>query len=77
MLSSLLAVIYIWRVIETAYFQSPPADRKNQGEVSEAPLSMLLPMWTLIAASVYFGVETSASLDVAARAAEFLLGAGR
>ena len=76
-LSSLLAVIYIWRVIETAYFQSPPADRKNQDEVREAPLSMLLPMWALIAASVYFGVETSASLDVAARAAEFLLGAGR
>ncbi len=76
-LSSLLAVIYVWRVIEAAYFQSPPADRENSVEVREAPLSMLLPMWALIAACVYFGVETSASVDVAARAAEFLLGAAR
>ncbi len=76
-LSSLLAVIYVWRVIEAAYFQSPPADQEKSDDVREAPLSMLLPMWALIAASVYFGVETSASVDVAARAAEFLLGAAK
>lgn len=76
-LSSLLAVIYVWRVIEAAYFQSPPADHDGKDEVREAPLSMLLPMWALIAACVYFGVETSASVDVAARAAEFLLGSAQ
>ena len=37
---------------------------------------MLVPMWILIGANVYFGIETSASLGVARRAAAMLLGAG-
>ena len=70
-LSSLLAVIYIWRVIETAYFRPVP---KDAPEISEAPLSMLVPMWLLTAASVYFGVDATHTLGIAVSAAEFLLG---
>ena len=74
-LSSLLAVIYVWRVIEVAYFQAPP--KRAQGdEVGEAPLSMLIPLWVLIGANLYFGIETSASVGVAKEAAKFLLSSG-
>ena len=40
-ISSLMAVIYIWRVIEVVYFQAAPAGR---AAVKEAPLMMMIPM---------------------------------
>jgi multicomponent Na+:H+ antiporter subunit D len=67
--SSLLAVIYIWRVVEVAYFRPPP---KGSAEVSEAPLSMLVPLWILIGASYYFGIDATQTLDIAFAAAETL-----
>jgi len=71
LLSSLLAVAYVWRVVEAAYFKEPlDPDR----EVSEAPLSMLIPMWVLIGATLVFGLLTTRSAGVAQRAAEALLG---
>jgi multicomponent Na+:H+ antiporter subunit D len=72
LLGSLLAVIYIWRVVEAAYFRPRPAGAEA---VSEAPLGMLLPLWLLVAASVYFGLDTSLTLGTAERAAALLLGA--
>ena len=70
LLSSLLALVYVWRVVEVAYFQAPP----EGAEKREAPLSMLIPTWLLIGASIVFGIWTSASAGIAARAAEALLG---
>jgi multicomponent Na+:H+ antiporter subunit D len=69
--SSLLALVYVWRVVEAAYFRPAP---EGAAEVSEAPLAMLIPTWLLILANVYFGVDTSLTLGVARRAAETLLG---
>ena len=71
-ISSLLAVIYIWRVVEAAYFRDPPPD----APAGEAPLSLLLPTWVLIALNVYFGIETSLPVGVAEHAARALMGAG-
>ena len=71
LLSSLLAVIYVWRVVEVAYFHPLPADN---ADVREAPLSMLVPMWVLVLASIYFGSHATFTLDVAGRAAEALMG---
>jgi multicomponent Na+:H+ antiporter subunit D len=73
-LSSLLAVVYVWRVVEVVYFQSAPEPDLTDPAVREAPLDMLVPTWLLIAATVYFGVDTSASVGVAGRAAAMLLG---
>ena len=70
--SSLIAVIYIWRVIESAYFRAPPEDLKN---VKEAPLSLLIPAWILVIGNVYFGIETSLPVSMAELAASTLLGA--
>lgn len=68
--SSLLAVIYIWRVIEAAYLRDPVPGRT----VGEAPLSMLVPTWILVAANIYFGIEADFTVSVARTAAEGLVG---
>lgn len=72
LLTSLLAVIYIWRVVEAAYFKPAP----DGPPLQEAPLTLLIPTWALALANLYFGVETSLNADVARRAAETLLGIG-
>jgi multicomponent Na+:H+ antiporter subunit D len=69
---SLLAVVYIWRVVEAAYFQGVDEDV----EVQEAPLSMLIPTYALVLANIYFGLNASLTTGVAGRAAEILLGVG-
>ena len=72
--SSLLAVVYVWKFVEVAYFRAPhsePAPRK------EAPLALLLPSWLLVAATIYFGFETSVSVDSAAGIAAMLQTGGR
>lgn len=74
LLSSLLAVIYIWRVVEVAYFQERAEDAPP---VSEAPFGVLLPTWALIAATLVFGIFTSLSVGAASSAAQMLLGGGQ
>ncbi|MCF8200293.1 MAG: monovalent cation/H+ antiporter subunit D family protein, partial [Sulfuritalea sp.] len=45
LLSSLLAIVYVWRFVETAYFRAPPAGHEAR---SEAPLALLVPAWILV-----------------------------
>ena len=71
LLSSLLALAYIWRVVEVAYFQAPT---EGAAPVPEAPLGILVPMWLLVGATVFFGIFTGASAGVAEQAAVQLLG---
>ena len=67
---SLLAIIYVWRVVEMAYLRPPP----EKLSVTEAPLSLLLPTWLLAGANVYFGVDTQFSVGMARQAAALLTG---
>ena len=71
--TSLLAAVYCGRVIEAAYFRDPKPG-SIQSHAREAPLMMLIPVWLLIAANIYFGIDTDLTVDVAERAAESLLG---
>ncbi|MDX1452312.1 MAG: monovalent cation/H+ antiporter subunit D family protein [Oleiphilaceae bacterium] len=68
---SLLAVVYIGRILEAAYFQSLPEDQDNS-HIKEVPWLMLLPMWILVVANIYFGVETSLTTEAAGSASEWL-----
>ncbi len=68
--SSFLAVIYVGRVIEVAWFREPSA---AVAEISEAPLSLLIPTWVLTAACVVFGIDAAFTAGVAERAAAALL----
>lgn len=73
LLSSLLGIIYIWRVIEVAYFRPV---LEGAPEIREAPLMMLIPTWGLVLANIYFGVDTRVSVGVARKAADILMGGG-
>jgi multicomponent Na+:H+ antiporter subunit D len=72
--SSLLGVIYVGRVIEMMILKPAP---EGAADVKEAPLSMLIPMAILVAANVYFGVNTELTVDLAERASHALMGVAR
>jgi len=69
--SSLLAVVYVWRFVEVAYFREPHAEASER---REAPLGLLVPAWILVLATLYFGLETSVTVGSAKAAAAMLLG---
>ena len=69
-LSSLLAIIYVWRIVEAAYLKPAPQDA---APITEAPLSMLLSLWVLALASIYFGVDTTNTINISLDAADMLL----
>ncbi|MDX1593526.1 MAG: monovalent cation/H+ antiporter subunit D family protein [Gammaproteobacteria bacterium] len=71
---SLLAVIYVWRVVETTYMQPRP---EGAVTVSEAPWHLLLPIWVLVAANIWFGIDTDLTVGVAGGIASDLLGSAR
>ncbi|MBI2357837.1 MAG: monovalent cation/H+ antiporter subunit D family protein, partial [Deltaproteobacteria bacterium] len=70
LLGSILAMVYVWKVVEVVYFRSP---RDPDRGVAEAPWSLVLPAWILIGASLYFGVDASLSSGLARQAARLLL----
>lgn len=68
---SLLAVVYVGKLIEALYFKPVTETSK---EVKEAPMLLLVPTWTLVIANIYFGFDTSLTVGVAEKAAAVLLG---
>ena len=70
LLGSLLAVVYVWRVVEAAYFH--PAEGRT-AEAVEAPVSMLAPTWILVGATLWFGITAVFTAGVAQRGAEVLM----
>jgi multicomponent Na+:H+ antiporter subunit D len=69
LIGSLLAVVYIGKLIEALYFK--PATETNL-IVKEAPMLLLAPTWTLILANIYFGLDAEFTVGVAERAAQVL-----
>jgi NADH:ubiquinone oxidoreductase subunit 2 (subunit N) len=87
---SVLAAVYVWRLVEPMYFAGPseapdaPDEAGGSHAPEEAPTSLLLrvglaaPTWALCIASILIGIDTDFSVDTAREAAErLLLGAGR
>ncbi|KZY85074.1 cation:proton antiporter, partial [Oleiphilus sp. HI0071] len=71
LLASLFAVVYIGRVLEAAYFQKLP-EGVDASSIKEAPILMLLPMWVLVLANIYFGLDTELTINAASSAASAL-----
>lgn len=67
--ASLLAVAYVWRVVEAAYLRGPAERTASR----EAPAGMLAAGLGMVLLCVYFGLDTSFSVGGAREAAEFLL----
>jgi len=72
LVGSLMAVVYIWRVVEVAYFRPSPEGQSD--ERMEAPLGLLIPTWILVLANLYFGIDASLTSSAASTAAASLLG---
>ncbi len=68
---SLLAVVYMGKLIEALYFR-PITDFGK--EVTEAPILLLVPTWLLVFANIYFGLDTELTVGVAEKAAAILGG---
>jgi multicomponent Na+:H+ antiporter subunit D len=69
--SSLIAIVYVGRVLEVAWLREPSAAIEH---ASDPPLSMLLPLVVLAAATIYFGIDTDWTVGIASTAAKTLLG---
>jgi multicomponent Na+:H+ antiporter subunit D len=69
--SSLLAVAYVWRFVEAAYFRQP---RRDIDAATRVPPSMAVTAAVLVLATIYFGLDTSFTVGSAAQAAAALLG---
>lgn len=68
--SSLLALAYVWRIVEAGYFKPVPDHVTDRREAGPA---LLVPLWVLAVANVYFGVYTSLPVGAATSAARILL----
>ncbi|MCF6199449.1 MAG: monovalent cation/H+ antiporter subunit D family protein [Hyphomicrobiaceae bacterium] len=66
---SLLAVVYMGKVIEALYFK--PASEANLS-VKEAPILLLAPTWVLVFANIYFGLNAEFTVGIAEHAARAL-----
>ena len=66
--SSLLAVVYCGRLIETLYFKNG----NDETVVNEAPLTMLISIWIASLACIYFGLSTDITISVSDLAAKIL-----
>jgi multicomponent Na+:H+ antiporter subunit D len=73
LLSSLLAVAYVWRFVEVAYFKPAPEGTTQQ----EAPLGLLIPAWILVIGTIWFGLDTSFTVGTATEAALQLFKVGQ
>ena len=71
--SSLIALLYIGRVAEVMLLREPASEGRYVMAKQDAPLSMLIPMWILVFANVYFGMRTDFTVGIAERAAEALM----
>ena len=71
--SSVLAVIYMGRILEAVFFQAPANPRKVR---KEAPLLILVPLWVLALANVWVGINASVPVSMARDAALAAYGSG-
>jgi multicomponent Na+:H+ antiporter subunit D len=75
--SSVIAVFYCYRML-LALWVSPAPEAANRpgGTVRSAPLMILLPLWFLAIANLWFGVDATPIVDLARTAAEAAINAG-
>jgi multicomponent Na+:H+ antiporter subunit D len=69
LVSSLLAIMYIWKVVEIAYFGECPAANKG---VKEAPVLMVFPMVLMAFSILVFGIYTEPVVDYVQKISQYL-----
>lgn len=70
-ISSLLAIIYVWRVVEAAYFKERPS---HLSQVKEAPLPLLVSTWVMVFGNIILGLNAAPGIKAALRITHDILG---
>lgn len=70
-ISSFLAVFYIGRLLQAVFFEPPLNPRQNR---KEAPMLVLVPLWVLALANIYYGIDATFPAGLARSAAAAALG---
>ncbi len=68
---SLIAIVYVWRIVESACFAEPDNDGKA---VVTMPPALLIVTWIVAIGNIYFGLAPSLPFSLSASAADILLG---
>jgi len=68
-LSSMIAVAYVWRMVEALYLAEAPGSQTVQA----LPMSLSAALWILSLATIYFGIFTDVTFGVADVAASGLM----
>ncbi len=76
LVSSLLAVVYVWRVVEVMYFREPPPEAPRAHGMRGYDWGALAPALVLIAASIVLGLWSSPITGYLHKAAAQLHGGG-
>ncbi|HIF50292.1 MAG TPA: monovalent cation/H+ antiporter subunit D family protein [Thiotrichaceae bacterium] len=63
--SSVLAIIYIWKFIEVAYFKEPDKVVIAIDGNQKTPYLLLFSLFVFVIANVYFGLDSSLNVDMA------------
>lgn len=71
--TSVLAVIYMGRILEAVFFKPPANPRKVR---REAPVVLLAPLWVLALANIWIGINPGFVFDLVTAAGETLIPAG-
>jgi multicomponent Na+:H+ antiporter subunit D len=72
LMSSLMAIVYVGKVIEMMCFK--PSNQSNaSAAIEEVPLLMLIPLWSLVLISLYCGINGDFVVNISSVAAEQLL----
>ena len=69
---SLMAVVYIWRIVELTYFRRLPS--RSIISIKEAPPALLATTWVAALANIYFGLVPTVPVSLSTSAATALLG---
>ena len=71
LVSSLMAVVYLWRIVETACFKTANHDA---GEPRTLPPALFAMAWLTAIANIYFGIAPDLPISLSREAAVQLLG---
>lgn len=75
LISSLMAVVYIWRTVEVLYFKAPVNEPATTVVLTEAPILMIGVTLLMAFVNVLFGLMPDLPISLAERAADILMGA--
>lgn len=63
--SSVLAIIYVWKFVEVAYFKSTEKDVITLNKDQKTPCFLFFSLFLFVVANIYFGLDSSFSVDIA------------